>query len=117
MWYTRLDVRIVQPPIQTGRSLAQQMKEHKSALTNAHPERSAIAEHAANTGHTIDWSNTQIKAVMPPFWQRCTLETWYIYMRSQPHPLNQEEGILPHVCDTLIRDDTPHTHGASTAQN
>ena len=80
------------------------------------PERSAIAEHAINTGHTTDWSNTQIKAVMPPFWQRCILETWY--MRSQPHPLNREEGILPHVYDALIiRGDTPHMHGASMAQN
>ena len=32
--------------------------------------------------------------------QRCTLETWH--MRSQPHPFNREEGILPHVYDALI---------------
>ena len=42
---------------------------------------------------------------MPYFWQRCTLETWH--MRSQPHPLNQEEGILPHVYDALIFPNTP----------
>ena len=98
VWYTRFDVMQDCSATyvgQTGRSLAQRMKEHKSALTNARPERSAIAEHAVNTGHTIDWSNTQIKAVMSPFWQRCTLETWY--MRSQPHPFNWEQGILPHV--------------------
>ena len=82
---------------------------------NARSKRSAIAEHAVNTGHTINWSSTQIKAVMLPFWQRCILETWC--MRSQPHPLNREEGILPHVYDTLIRGDTPHMHGASMAQN
>ena len=39
---------------QTGRLLAQRVKEYKSALTNACPERSAIAEHAIDTGHTID---------------------------------------------------------------
>lgn len=90
---------------QTGRSLSTRIKEHKSALTNAHPDRSAVAEHAMDTGHSIDWKNTQVKAVMPYFWQRCTLETWH--MRSQPHPLNREEGILPHVYDSLIGPNTP----------
>jgi len=61
-----------------------------------------------DTGHTIDWKNTQVKAVMPYFWQRCTLETWH--MRSQPHPLNQEEGILSHVYDALIRPNTLPLH-------
>ena len=28
-----------------------------------------------------------------------------------------QEGVLPRVYDTLIRDDIPHMHGASTAQN
>ena len=28
-------------------------------------------------------------------------------MRSQPHPLNREEGILPHVYDALICPNTP----------
>ena len=60
---------------------------------------------AMDTGHTIDWKNTQVKADMPYFWQRCTLETRH--MRSQPHPLNREEGILPHMYDALIRPNTP----------
>ncbi len=33
-------------------------------------------------------------------------------MRSQPHPLNQEEGILPHVYDALV-DNTAREHGPS----
>ncbi len=92
---------------QTGRTLTQRLKEQMSALTNAHPDRSAVAEHAIDTGHAIDWSNTEVKAVSPLFWQRCTLETWH--MRSQPHPLNREEGILPHVhvYDALV-DNTGH---------
>ena len=28
-------------------------------------------------------------------------------MRNQPNPLNREEGILPHVYDGLIRENTP----------
>ena len=39
-------------------------------------------------------------------------------LRSQPHPLNWEKSIiLPHVYDTLIKDDTPRVHEASMAQN
>ena len=47
------------------------------------------------------------------FWQRCTLETWYM---SQPHPLNREEGILPYVYDTLIHLNTlpPCMHKTSS---
>ena len=62
--------------------------------------------YAMDMGHTIDWRQ-------PPsegyhvffFWQRCTLETRL--MRSQPHPLNRKEGILPHVYDALVRENTP----------
>ncbi len=46
---------------QTGRTLTQRLKEHKSALTNAHPDKSAAAELAIDTGHTIDWGNTQVR--------------------------------------------------------
>ncbi len=52
-------------------------------------------------------------SVSPLFWQRCTLETWH--MRSQPHPLNREEGILPHVYDALV-DNTPRVHGLSLSR-
>jgi len=78
---------------QTERPLAIQIK---SALTNGHPDRSAVAEHAMNTGHTIGWNNTQIKAVRPLFWQRCTL-AWH--MRSQPHP-HQLRRRHPTMCMT-----------------
>ena len=50
---------------------------NRAALTNAHPERSAVAENAIDTGHTINWRNTQVKA-----------------------------GILPHVYDALIHENT-----------
>ena len=73
---------------------------HYGALTNAYPERFACAEHAINTGHTIDWSNTQIKAIMP------VLEEVHLGVAYEkpPHP------------PTLIRDGTPCVHEASTAQ-
>ncbi len=89
---------------QTGRTLTQRLKEHKSTLTNAHPDKSAAAEHAIDTGHTIDWGNIQVKAVTPLFWQRCTLETWH--MRSQPHPSTGRKASYP-MC-TMHSWTTPH---------
>ena len=59
---------------QRGRSFAQCLQERKSTLTNAHVDKFAVAEHTMGTGHKIDW-----------------------HMRSQLHPLNPEEGILPHI--------------------
>ena len=100
---------------QTARALSQRLKEHKSALTNGHPEKSAIAEHAMDTGHTIDWDNAQIMALMPKFYQRITLETWY--MRSQPHGLNREEGVLPSVYNTLISGSRECVHRTAGTSN
>ena len=100
---------------QTARALSQRLKEHKSALTNGHPEKSAIAEHAMDTEHTIDWDNAQIMALMPKFYQRITLETWY--MRSQPHGLNREEGVLPSVYNTLISGSRECVHRTAGTSN
>ena len=48
---------------QTGRTLMHRLKEHKRALTTANSMTSALAEHAVDTGHDIDWSDA--KSSMP----------------------------------------------------
>ena len=78
-----------------------------------------------NVSTTLRWSSSVALIQQSYTWGRMPssqLSGWgwllmYQLMRSQPHPLNQEEGILSHVYDTLIREDTPHMHRASTAQN
>ena len=40
---------------QTGRTLAQRLKEHKRALVSGHLAQAAVAEHAAQDSHDIDW--------------------------------------------------------------
>ena len=97
---------------QIGRSLAQQLKEYKSALTNAHPERSAIAEHAVNTGHTIDWSNTKIKVL----WAEVCLGD-LAYDREASSTYSTERKVSYLMYDTLIRDDISHMNGGSMAQS
>ena len=55
----------------TKRTLNTRIKEHKAACRYAHMEKSAVAEHAWQDGHTIDWENVKIKLYghdnpMPP---------------------------------------------------
>ncbi len=65
---------------------------------------------AWDTGHAIDCDEVQIKTCMSHFYKRVALET--SYMRSQPHALNREEGILPAVYSMLISGSGPHVHGS-----
>ena len=59
---------------QTGRTLAQRLNKHKSALTNAHADKSAVQEHATNKGHHTDWSNMHIR------------ESCYATVLAEMHP-------------------------------
>ena len=44
----------------TGRTLGQRLKEHKKAVKDKNTLTSALAEHTCQTGHTVDWSQTEI---------------------------------------------------------
>ena len=78
---------------QTGRTLEHRMKEHRRALTSGNLAQSALAEHAADRGHAIDWGSAEVVDSHQQFHQRCLLESWHI--RSQDTTLNREEGNLP----------------------
>jgi len=65
---------------QTGR-LIHHLKEHKRALTTANPKNSALAEHAINTGHEIDWSDARVNNANPLLHQHCNLESWHIHQQ------------------------------------
>ena len=80
---------------QTGRLI-----QHKRALTTANPMNSALAEHAINTGHEIDWSDARVNDANPLLHQRCNLESWLA------HP-------SPPVYNQLNR----HTSQPSTAES
>ena len=86
---------------QTGRTLAQRLKEHKRALVNGHLAQSAVAEHAAQESHDIDWEGATVMDVQQQYHRRCLLESWHI--RSALKTMNREEGNLPPVYDLLIR--------------
>ena len=85
---------------QTGRTLAQRLKEHKRALVNGHLAQSAVAEHAAQESHDIDWEGATVMDVQQQYHRRCLLESWHI--RSESNIMNRDEGNLPPVYDLLI---------------
>ena len=78
---------------QTGRTLLQRIKEHKMAVKDRNVITSALAEHTCQTGHTIDWSQTEILGTNQNTSRRCLLESWMI--QKEPHTLNRELGTLP----------------------
>ena len=82
-------------------SLAQRLKEHKRALVNGHLAQSAVAEHAAQESHDIDWEGATVMDVQQQYHQRCLLESRHI--RSELTTMNRDEGNLPPIYDLLIR--------------
>ena len=45
---------------ETSRSMSTRIKEHKAACRLGNCERSAVAEHAWQDGHSIEWDNVEI---------------------------------------------------------
>ena len=86
---------------QTGRTLEHRLKEHRRALVSGDVSLSAVAQHAVDEGHDIDWSSATVIDGHPNFHQRCALEEWHI--RSQDSLMNRDSGTLPPVYNPLIR--------------
>ncbi|KAK3753752.1 hypothetical protein QZH41_005243 [Actinostola sp. cb2023] len=63
---------------ETGRSLATRQKEHQSYVRLNKTDKSALAEHAHNTGHSISWINTKILDVETRWHQRKWSEACHI---------------------------------------
>ena len=88
------------------------LNEHHQLVYIGDRNTSALAEHAINTGHTINWDNaseledTPLTGIMPRNWtqllsHRLYLESWYIY--KQHTSLNRERGPLPRMYQALIK--------------
>ena len=85
---------------QTGRTLDHRLKEHRRALISGNVQQSAVAEHATNEMHDIDWEKAEVVDCHPHYRQRCALEVWHI--RTEPHKMNRDGGPLPTVYNPLI---------------
>ena len=90
---------------QTCRTLDHRLKEHRRALTSGNLAQSAIAEHAAQESHVIDWKEAKVVDTHPRYHQRCALESWRI--RSETNTMNRDDGNLPQAYNSLLN--YPHT--------
>ena len=90
---------------QTCRTLDHRLKEHRRALTSGNLAQSAIAEHAAQESHVIDWKEAKVVDTHPRYHQRCALESWHI--RSETNTMNRDDGNLPQAYNSLLN--YPHT--------
>ena len=52
---------------QTGRTLEHRLKEHRRALVSGDVNLSAVAQHAVDEGHDIDWSSATVIDEHPNF--------------------------------------------------
>ena len=68
---------------QTGRTPEHSLKEHRRALASGNPAQSAVAEHAVDQMHVINWNEAQVVAYHPYHHQRCALEAWHIHTECQ----------------------------------
>ena len=64
----------------------------------------AVAEHAMEEMHVINWEEAQVVDSHPHYTQRCTLEAWHI--RSERNNLNRDVGPLPSTYNPLIYSST-----------
>ena len=85
---------------QSGRTLQCRMKEHKRAVEQGNTETSAVAEHAWNNDHRVDWEAVEVLDMNYTEWyKRCVVESWHI--QSEPAAMNRDQGIMPQIYRTL----------------
>ena len=85
---------------QTGCTLQHCLKVHRRALVSGEISLSAVAQHAVDKQHDIDWEGATVVDGHPQFHQRCTLEAWHIC--SNASTINRDAGPLPSVYNPLI---------------
>lgn len=67
---------------QTGNALSTRIKQHRAAFRLGHPEKSAIALHAYEERHQIQWDSPVVLAQESRYHNRLFLESWFIHATS-----------------------------------
>ena len=90
---------------ETKRTLATRIKEHKAACRLGAFERSAVAEHAWQEGHEINWDDVEILDTAKDLQERKVKESLYIRMVPRTCLMNRDEGReLPSLWMRTIRN-------------
>ena len=77
---------------ETGRNLTTRLKEHKAACRLAAFDRSAVAKHAWQEGHEIEWNDVEILDTAKDLQERKVKESLYIRMAPKSCLMNRDEG-------------------------
>ena len=77
---------------ETGRNLTTRLKEHKAACRLAAFDRSAVAKHARQVGHEIEWNDVEILDTTKDLQERKVKESLYIRMAPKSCLMNRDEG-------------------------
>ena len=86
---------------QIKRNLKSRLAEHKLAIRNQEPEKSALCEHSIQFDHLINWNNSKVLKTEAHYSKRLTSEAWFI--NSHPDVMNRSDGdSLPRVYRRLI---------------
>ena len=86
---------------QTKWDLESRLAEHKLAIKNQEPEKSALCEHSIQFDNLIDWNNSKVLKTEAHYSKRVTFEAWFI--NSHSHVMNRFDGdSLPQVYQRLI---------------
>ena len=62
---------------QTKRELKSRLAEHKLAINNQEPEKSALCELSIQCDHLIDWNNLEVLKTEARYSKLLTSETWF----------------------------------------
>lgn len=92
---------------QTGRTVEERMREHMrhDRLHNIH--KSALAQHAAETGHLVNYHETRTLSIEDRWWPRVIKEALEISRR--PENLNRDDGLR--LSNTWRRVGAPRQYG------
>ena len=76
---------------ETKRKFNTQLREHRKAVEQKHPKKSALAKSCLQSGHAISWGSSTMLRTSPSWQNRCLLEAWGI--NTCKTPLNHDDGM------------------------
>ena len=85
---------------QTGNSLRTRLQQHRAACRHMQKEKSALAEHAIENDHRINWAEAKVISRQDQ-WHRRLFEEAFV-TNQRHHPLNRCELPLPSVYKKLF---------------
>ena len=88
---------------QTKRDLKSRVAEHKRAVKNAKPDKSALCEHLKLFDYRINWEESTVLKYVNSYRRRLIAESWFI--NAHTNVINHSDGdTLPSVYRSLAKN-------------